>query len=327
MSRNRNNKTNTSSNLEVKVMDIAAVTSDTMLSQVINETDLQIARESNEVENVNTETGTAVLNPKLRDYYLSAYEKLDKLGGNVLLAKRKMIVAVVDSEDFKKSFVNDKDFAESIGESKTAISKAKSCIKTLKWLTDNGFGSDWTPSQLDEITPVLNKELKKDEADSFKTMLVVLHQHMEFTESTSTRRIREIMSNVLFEYNKLVEPEPENNSNDESEYDESEYDESNYEFASDDSGTKESSAKDSESADTSTDPSTDPSTEDNTDEYKEVKFKELEISLTLENGMKCTIVGKSTKNSADKVYKQIRDMIQSNEIIKAEIMKILKNVM
>ena len=287
---------NNATTKEVTSLDVIKnADSNAMLSWILGDKELQEARECKELERVQYEDKEKVVNPMLRDFYKQSYNKLNAVSDNTLLAKRKLIVAIMDSDDFKASFVNDKDFAEVIGETKTFISKAKSCVRALNWLRENGYGDDWNTSQLDEFSPTLSAQLKLDKASAFNTMLHALFDNGVFNSALSARKMRELMQNYTNEYNKIVTPKNENES------------------------TENESTESTESTENESTEST-----ENENTSKNLKVDEIELSVKFDNGQTVTISGAYSNGQADEVYHILANVLKSNKKISKIFSELIK---
>ena len=298
---------NTKNEVSINNMDVLKnVNSDAMLNWIMSNTALSVARQSNELERREYDGATKVVNPMLRDYYTKSYSKLENVGDNVLLAKRKLITAIMDSDDYKSSFVNDKDFAAAIGESKTFVSKAKSCVRTLNWLIENDYGSDWTSSQLDEITPTLGVEMKKDKAVVFNTMLHVLYVNGVFNSALSARKMRELMANYLDEYNKIVAPIE------------------NIENADMVTATTVSA---NEKTDTvAKDTKAEKAVKKTKKKSNEYGIAKINVALTFNNGRNVAIEGTYANGKADDTYRVLSDMIMKSREFATLVKTLIENV-
>lgn len=109
----------------------------------------------------------------IRDEFIRAYKKSLTLANNVEWAQRQVITQTMNSSVFKNSFINEGDYAEQIGVSKSYLSKAKTAVVIFDWLKDNGYGTNWKATAVEELISTWNDLAKKK--ISFK-------QFMQFSE-------------------------------------------------------------------------------------------------------------------------------------------------
>lgn len=124
-------------------------------------------------ETVKFENKEATLLSETRDMFVDAYNKALKLAGNAEWAQRKIIAKTMNSDIYKQSFINDADYAHQIGVSKSYLSKAKTAVEILDWLSDNGYGNNWRATAIEELIGTYNDLKKKS---------ISFHQFMKFSE-------------------------------------------------------------------------------------------------------------------------------------------------
>ena len=122
-----------------------------------------------------------------RDLFVNAYNQSIKLGENVEWAQRQVIARTMDNSMFRHSFVNEGDYAEQIGVSKSYLSKAKTAVKIFEWLKKNGYGENWKATAVEELIGQWNDLHKKK---------IEFDQFMKFSEIKEGMTVSEIRKGI-----------------------------------------------------------------------------------------------------------------------------------
>lgn len=112
------------------------------------------------VETVKFENKEMTVNADSREIFINAYNNAIAIGKNVQWAEREIITRTMDSPMYKSSFINDGDYADKIGKSKSYLSKARTAVRIRDWLVENGYGENWNATAVEELVGMWN-DLKK----------------------------------------------------------------------------------------------------------------------------------------------------------------------
>ena len=162
--------TNTSSISSVTLNDI---TVSAIVNEVIKNSDLaEIEKNKTKADTVaspaDVKKGTyAMVNVKLMDYFVEAYNRVSSLNNKTAWAEREVITATMESEYYKKAFGSDDAYAKEIGKSASALSKIKNSIKVRDELERISGFSGYSTSFVDELISPYNK-LRDDFAKFIK---------------------------------------------------------------------------------------------------------------------------------------------------------------
>lgn len=130
-------------------------------------------QERKTVETVKYENKEMAVLAEVRDEFISAYKKSLTLANNVEWAQRQVIAQTMNSTVFKSSFINEGDYAAQIGVSKSYLSKAKTAVVIYDWLKENGYGTNWKATAVEELISTWNDLTKKS---------IDFKQFMQFSE-------------------------------------------------------------------------------------------------------------------------------------------------
>lgn len=130
-------------------------------------------QERKTVETVKYENKEMAVLAEVRDEFISAYKKSLTLANNVEWAQRQVIAQTMNSTVFKSSFINEGDYATQIGVSKSYLSKAKTAVVIYDWLKENGYGTNWKATAVEELISTWNDLTKKS---------IDFKQFMQFSE-------------------------------------------------------------------------------------------------------------------------------------------------
>lgn len=130
-------------------------------------------QERKTVETVKFENKEMAVLAEVRDEFISAYKKSLTLANNVEWAQRQVIAQTMNSTVFKSSFINEGDYATQIGVSKSYLSKAKTAVVIYDWLKENGYGTNWKATAVEELISTWNDLTKKS---------IDFTQFMQFSE-------------------------------------------------------------------------------------------------------------------------------------------------
>lgn len=139
------------------------------------------------VETVKYENKEMAVLTGVRDEFISAYKKSLTLASNVEWAQRQVIAQTMNSSVFKSSFINEGDYAEQIGVSKSYLSKAKTAVVIFDWLKENGYGTNWKATAVEELISIWNDLTKKS---------IDFKQFMQFSELKEGATVAETRASI-----------------------------------------------------------------------------------------------------------------------------------
>lgn len=127
----------------------------------------------------------ALVDVKLMDYFVEAYNRVHSLSDKTAWAEREVIVCTMDSEYFKKAFGSDAAYAAEIGVSTGNLSKIKNSIKVRDKVIELTAMTGYATALIDELISPFNKL-----GDDFARFV----RYSSITPATTCKAARELIA-------------------------------------------------------------------------------------------------------------------------------------